>query len=146
MRTYYRGPDALVTDEHFVWRTSSTQIFAVGELHNVGLVEGRATFRPIATIVVAASLITATAAVWASFGPAAGYSLAALALVITALTVATQHQRAARIWHLQASYRGLETTLYSSADARVFNQIARALRRSIEDTRPTPRAYGLAAA
>ena len=38
MRTYYRGPDALVTDEHFVWRTATPRIFAVRELRNVGLV------------------------------------------------------------------------------------------------------------
>jgi len=147
MRTYYRGPDALVTDEHFVWRTSSSQIYAVDGLRNVGLVQGRATAPPpAAALITAAGLFTAAAVSWTAFGSAAGYAMAALAVFSTAATLATRHQRTTRVWHLQAAYRGLEVTLYSSSDARVFNQVARALRRSIEDGRHTRTTYGLAAA
>ena len=146
MRTYYRGPDALVTDDHFVWRTSSTQIYAVDALRNVGLVQGRITASPAAVLVMAAGLFATAAVSWTAFGVAAGYSVAALAVFITAATVAARHQRATRVWHLQATYLGVEVTLYSSSDVRVFNQVARALRRSIEDSRPTSTTYGLAAA
>jgi hypothetical protein len=65
--------------------------------------------------------------------------------MITALALATLRQQAAHIWHLQATYRGLEARLYSSPDPRVFNQVARALRRSIEDSRPARGTSGLIA-
>jgi ABC-type transport system involved in cytochrome bd biosynthesis fused ATPase/permease subunit len=113
----------------------------------VGLVRGgTAGFRPIAALAVAASLAIATAAAWQAFGAAVGYSMAALAVTVTALVLASAHQRAARIWHLQATYRGVETTVYSSADVRVFNQVTRALRRSIEDSRQVRPSYGMAPA
>jgi hypothetical protein len=147
MRTYYRGPDALVTDEHFIWRTSSTQIYAVGELRNAGLVQGRtAASPPIAVLATAAGLFATAVVSWSAFGVVAGYSVAALAVFVTAATLAARSQRASRVWHLQATYRGLKVTLYSSSDARVFNQVARALRRSMEDSRPVTPRYRLAAA
>jgi hypothetical protein len=147
MRTYYKGPDAIVTDEHFIWRSSANQLFAVSDLHNVGLVKGGiAGFRPVAALAVTASLAVATAAVWQAFGAAVGYSVAALAVTVAALTLASAYQRAARIWHVQATYRGMETTVFSSADVRVFNQVTRALRRSIEDSRQARPAQGLASA
>lgn len=147
MRTYYQGTDAIVTDEHFIWRSSANRLFVVGELHNVGLVRGGiAGFRPIATAAVAVSLAIATAAAWRAFGAEVGYSTAALAVTVTALALASAHQRAARIWHLQATYRGVETVVYSSADVRVFNQVTRALRRSIEDSRQVRSSYGMASA
>jgi hypothetical protein len=37
---------------------------------------------------------------------------------------------------LQARYLGAEVVLYASTDARVFNQVARALRRAMEDRDP----------
>lgn len=146
MRTYYRGPDALVTDDHFVWRTSCTKTYAVDELRNVALVQGRMTASPPAAMLVTAAGLFAAAGSWTAFGAAAGYSVAALAVFVTTATLATRHQRATRVWHLQATYRGIEVTLYSSSDVRVFNQVSRALRRSIEDGRPTSTRYGLAAA
>lgn len=147
MRTYYRGPDALVTDDHFVWRTSCTKTYAVDELRNVALVQDRMTASPPAAVLVtAAGVFAAAAGSWTAFGVAAGYSVAALAVLVTAATLATRHQRASRVWHLQATYQGIEVILYSSSDVRVFNQVSRALRRSIEDGRPTSTRYGLAAA
>lgn len=41
-----------------------------------------------------------------------------------------------RTFLLQATYRGTTVTLYASADQRVFNQVARALRRALEDAEP----------
>ena len=37
MRTYYRGPDAVITDTHFVWQSPSVQIFAIDDLYDVRL-------------------------------------------------------------------------------------------------------------
>ena len=137
MRTYYRGPDALLTDEHFVWRTpTSTRIFAVGELRDVGLVRGEGiAATPGAMIVSAIGLVTLTVASWSLVGPAVGYAAAALAVVIAMIVVTSGRRRAARTWRLQATYRGLSVTLYSSADLQRFNQVARALRRAIEVSR-----------
>jgi hypothetical protein len=38
MRSYYRGPDAVVTDTHFVWQSPTVRIFAIDDLENARLV------------------------------------------------------------------------------------------------------------
>ena len=146
MRTYYRGPDAVLTDDHFIWRTgTSTRIFAVRELRDVGLVRGEpAGSRPGAMIVMAAGLITLTVASWTLAGPAVGYTAAAVAVVLASIVVAVRGSRSACRWSLQGTYPGVPVTLYSSPDPRVFNQVTRALRRVIEDGRTTRPATGLA--
>jgi hypothetical protein len=40
-----------------------------------------------------------------------------------------------RTFVLYATYRGTGTALYTSTDERVFNQVSRALRRAIEESR-----------
>lgn len=97
-RTYYRGPDAVVTDRLFVWHTAPTKSFIVQDLQNVGL-----------------------------------------ALFATAFW-----RMRPRRWELRATYQGHEVILYASCDTRVFNQVARALRRAVEDTRRPAAGYGLA--
>ena len=143
MRTYYRGPDAVLTDDHFMWRTgASTRIFAVRELRDVGLVRGEpAGSRLGAMIVTAAGLVTLTVASWTLAGPVVGYTAAAAAVVLASIVVAARGGRSACRWSLQGTYRGVPVILYSSPDPRVFNQVTRALRRAIEDgraTRPAP--------
>jgi hypothetical protein len=49
-------------------------------------------------------------------------------------------------WQVRASYLGSHVTVYTSVDQRVFNQVTRALRRAVEDARPTRADHGLAAA
>ena len=44
-RTYYRGPDAVVTDQLFVWLTKPTRSYVVRDLRNVGLVRAQASRR-----------------------------------------------------------------------------------------------------
>ena len=34
MRTYYDGPDALVTENHFIWRTDPVRAFIIGDLRD----------------------------------------------------------------------------------------------------------------
>jgi hypothetical protein len=136
MRTYYRGSDALVTDDHFVWRTSSTHIFAVSELRNIVIVRGplRGSGQGPA-LVAGAGLLLLSAASWRFLGPAVGYTAAAAAIVISLMIVSLAGRRTARHWRLVAAHHGATVTIYSSPDDRVFHQVARALRRSMEHRR-----------
>ena len=139
-RTYYRGPDAVVTSEVFVWLTSPPKSFAVRELRRVGLVRSHAgRVQPYGAIVLAISV---------------GPLLETPAAVVTILLVATLpllaytvYRRArAKVWEIHAHYRGAEVLLYASSDERIFNQVARALRRAMEDSDPHYTGNGAAAA
>jgi hypothetical protein len=48
-------------------------------------------------------------------------------------------QLSTREWALWADYHGRSVTLYTSPDERVFNQVARALRRALEECEPWDR-------
>lgn len=145
-RTYYRGPDAVVTDRLFVWRTTPTKGFIIRDLRNVGRVRADADHvRPYTTHVVAGTAILAAAAWTLSQTPAA-YFLGLLAIALpTGFTVAAMRARPRR-WELRANYRGVEVVLYASSDLRVFNQVTRALRRAVEDARPPSGDFDLVAA
>src|SRR5918998_1106660 len=82
MRTYYRGPDALVTDERFVWRTSSPRIFSVPELRNVGLIRSRAADRR-SSVAATGGFAAATLAgvAWLVVGPAVAMTIGFIAVV-----------------------------------------------------------------
>jgi hypothetical protein len=145
-RTYYRGPDALVTDKLFVWRTTPAKGFAVRELRNVGLVRGDADpLRPYTAHVAAAALVL-VAATWTLLNTPAAWVLGFLAVALPGSFAAFTMRSRPRRWELRANYRGLEVVLYASSDVRVFNQVARALRRSVEDARPPAGDYNLATA
>jgi hypothetical protein len=134
-RTYYRGPDAVVTDRLFLWRTTPTKGFVVRDLHNVGLVRSEVDrLRPY-TASVAGGALVLIAATWALMDTPAAYATGFLAVTVLAL-LATAGSRRPRRWELRATYRGYEVMLYASSDVRVFNQVARALRRAVEDCRP----------
>lgn len=142
-RIYYRGPDALVSDDQFVWHPRTTpSAFAIPDLRNVGLVQAPARVRPYAPVFAAVTVVAAAAG-WALLAAPAVYVLVFLGLAIPG--VALMWREPGR-WELHAQYRGVAVVLYSSSDARVFNQVSRALRRAMEDTRRTPWGYGLAAA
>jgi transcriptional regulator with XRE-family HTH domain len=127
-RTYYRGPDALVTDKLFVWRTTPAKGFAVRELRNVGLVRGDADpLRPYTAHVAAAALVL-VAATWTLLNTPAAWVLGFLAVALPGSFAAFTMRSRPRRWELRANYRGLEVVLYASSDVRVFNQVARALR------------------
>jgi hypothetical protein len=147
MRTYYRGPDALVTDEHLVWRAAGrNRSFAIRDLHRVGLVRADADRRPDVAVVGAAAMVAFAGTAWLTTGPVIGMAVGFVAVVAGAVAISTRQHRAAQVWQVRATYRGTDTVVYESADVRVFNQVTRALRRSIEDDRPEPSTYGLAAA
>ncbi|GAA3346152.1 hypothetical protein GCM10020358_56050 [Amorphoplanes nipponensis] len=134
MHTYYRGPDALVTDEHFVRRGPAGRIVTIAELGEVRPARGRPLpLRPAAWLIIALLPAVVTAGTWAVFGVAAGYSTGALAVMVTALALAVARERAARGWELQATYRGEEIRLYESTDAMAFYRVMLALQEAVED-------------
>jgi hypothetical protein len=132
VRTYYRGPDAAVTDELLIWQAGTTKAFVVAELRQVARVrqDGGRVGR-----VVAAVLLAVAGAGWARLAlPGRWYVAIGALLAALALAGWPSHTRS---WALRAAYRGdAEVTVYSSADPRVFNQVSRALQRAIEDARP----------
>ena len=147
MRTYYRGSDALVTDDYFVWRTSSSHIFAVADLRNIMIVRGPLTSSGQGPALVAgAGLLLLATASWMLMGPVVGYTAVAAAIVLSLMIMSLTGRRTTRLWHLVAAYHGGTVTIYSSPDVRVFNQVTRALRRSTENTQPTKSREDLAAA
>ncbi len=134
MRTYYRGPDAAVTDELFIWQAGATKAFVVAELRDVGRVRDRSSRLGR---VVAAVLLAVAGAVWVQLDLRARWYVGIGALVV-ALAVAGWPPQT-RSWALRGAYRGdTAVTLYTSADARVFHQVSRALQRAMEDARPLP--------
>jgi hypothetical protein len=147
MRTYYSGPDALVNQERFVWRTPSPRSFVIRELHNAVLVRCDVPDRRTNPVLLVALTMTALAvASWMRAGPAVGAAVGFIA-VLTAIAAMVVHPRRTMYeWQVRATYLGAHVTVYASVDQRVFNQVARALRRAIEDARPTRADHGLAAA
>lgn len=133
-RTYYRGPDAVVTSEVFVWRTAPAQIFAIRELRNVGIARcGADSGRPHTMHAAGGSVIAVAA--WPTLDTP---TLVAVGLLVVALpgAVAAYRRLRPRLWELHGTYRDATVILYASTDARVFNQVARALRRAMEDADP----------
>jgi hypothetical protein len=134
-RTYYDAPDAMVTNDQFVWHTASGRlVFQVQHLRNVGRVQAPARVRPFAPALAGCTLFAAVAG-WTLLADPALYVVAFLALATPAVA-ATWRQP--RHWELHAQHRGEAVVLFSSADERVFNQVSRALRRAMEDARGTP--------
>jgi hypothetical protein len=133
MRTYYRGPDAVVTSELFVWRTTPAKIFAIRELYRVGFTcsdLGRA--HPHTVRAAAGSPVMAVA-LWPIVDTPGLIAVISLAIAIPIVAIGAYWRLRPRLWTLHATYRGSEVIIYSSTNARVFNQVIRALRRAVED-------------
>jgi hypothetical protein len=134
MRTYYRGPDAVVTSAVFAGRAAATP-YAIRELRNARIT--RTEHRQPTVAHVAAGLLGIAAAAWPLWKASPLYALALVALGVPALAVGVMiWPQRQQCWELWATYRGVDVALYSSTDERVFNQVARALRRAIEDSHP----------
>lgn len=135
MRTYYRGPDVVVTSAVFAGRATA-QTYAIRELRNVHISRAER-FEPTAAHVAAGLLfVTAAAAPLWQASPLHALGLAALGMPALAAGTVMWRLRP-QTWELRATYRGAEVMLYFSSDERVFNQVTRALRRAIEDAHPT---------
>ena len=134
MRTYYRGPDAVVTSTVFAGRATATP-YAIRDLQNVRIARTEQP-QPSAPHVAAGILAIAVAA-WPLWKASPLYALALVALGMPALAAGVVMWRLRpQTWELRATYRVVEVTLYSSTHERVFNQVSRALRRAIEDAHP----------
>ena len=141
MRTYYRGPDAVVTDTHFAWRGAVVKIFEIADLDDVRL-ERRVPAGPSAMeFVIGLGLLSAALVAGLRFGPPAAAPLVAMLIVLALVAL---RRRAGHAWEIRARYRSQDVTLYTARDPRVFNQVTRALRRTIE-RRGLRRSFGLAA-
>jgi Family of unknown function (DUF6232) len=146
-RTYYRGPDAVVTDEMFLWRGTPLRSFAVRDLRHVGVVRtGAEPANPTAVLTVAALVVAAVGAGWTLLDPPTLYAIGLLAVTVPLAFTVPSMVRRTRGWELHANYRGSDVVLYSCVDERQFGQVSRALRRSMEDARPHGRGLDLAAA
>jgi small-conductance mechanosensitive channel len=138
MRYYYRGPDAIITDTHFVWRGPTFRIFAIADLDDVRL-ERTVTRAPSGAILALAfGLFAVALATGVKFGMTAAIPLV---LAVIALAVASLRPRGVHAWEIRARYRAQEVTVYTSPDPRIFNQVTRALSRRMEQ-RPRA-AYGV---
>ena len=134
-RTYYRGPDAVVTSDLFVWRTAPPKMFVIRDLRKVGISHSDAR-RWSSGPQIAAGPAGLALAAWPTVDTPALVATVVLAVAIPGVVVAARLRLRPRIWELHAHYRDAEVLLYASPDTRVFNQITRALRRAMEDIRP----------
>lgn len=134
-RTYYRGPDAVVTSDLFVWRTAPPKMFVIRDLRKVGISYSDARRRSPGAHTAVGSAGLAVA-IWPIVDTPALIAAVVLAVAIPGVVVAARLRLRPRIWELHAQYRHAEVLLYASPDTRVFNQVTRALRRAMEDQRP----------
>ncbi|MGX6604309.1 DUF6232 family protein [Micromonosporaceae bacterium Da 78-11] len=145
MRIYYDGPDVLITESQFVWRAQPRRSFAIAHLRNVRLVR-----RDVKRSVRGPALVSALAATmvltpgWMFLTTPFG-RIGLVATAVAIVTLATARRRTVRQWELRAAYLEREVTLYAAVEIRTFNQVTRALRRSVEDAAP-PRTRHQAAA
>ncbi len=146
MRIYYRGPDAVVTDGHFAWLGDPVRMVLIRDLRNVRRAHTDARRGNPRALQVAFGALIVTAAGWTTLGTPAVYVSAPLCAAIAGLCTAAYWRVRPQRWELLATYRGSTVTLYSTSDVRVFNQVARALRRAVEDSRPATDGYDLVAA
>ena len=147
MRTYYRGPDASVTDERFVWRTETPRVFVVRELRDVVVVRRvRSDRGPDVAMLVSAVFATLAVMSWLLVGVLVGAVVAVAAITVASIAVATRRHRPTHYWQLRATCRGVEVALYEATDERVFNQVKRALLRALEVNPPAPAQLRLTAA
>jgi hypothetical protein len=146
MRVYYDGPDALVTETHFVWRSNPPRTFAVAELRSVRLTRRHVGLSGLG-LVLACAGVAALIMVpgWLLLDATAG-RLTLIGVALVAVTLVTIWRRTVRRWELRAGYHNREAILYSTPDLTRFNQVTRALRRSIEAGTPPYRRHRATAA
>jgi hypothetical protein len=132
-RTYYRGPEVVVTDRLFVWHTTPTKGFVVRDLRKVELVR---THRNPFSAYAAAAVVASALATWLLLGTSAAYVTGVMGLAILPFVFTTGRRFRPRRWELRATYRGHQILLFASSDSQAFHQVARGLRRAVEDCRP----------
>lgn len=144
MRTYYRGPDVLITHEAFVRRTAPQQLFLIRELHHVVMIRGDLDPARVTSVHVAGGAAILVTVGWPLLDHPAAYAAAVLLVAVPAAAGIAYRRMRPRAWELRAWHEGREVILFASADIRTFNQVGRALRRAIEDHGPSASSYDLA--
>jgi hypothetical protein len=137
MRIYYEGPEAVVTSDYFVRRGPQPNTFVIRDLRDVCIAPDEASglgaigYSAVAAL-IAAFVIYEVSSPW--------YALAFLGVSAVAIgCVAVRRSHRPRRHELRAEYRGDRVALYASSDARVFNQVSRALLRAMENLPPPSR-------
>jgi hypothetical protein len=144
MRTYYRGPDVLITHEAFVRHTAPEQTFLIRELHHVVLVRGDLDPARTTSAHVAGGAAILVMAGWPLLDSPAAYAAAVLLVAVPSAAGVAYRRMRPRAWELRGWHEGREVILFASADIQTFNQVGHALRRAIEDHGPSASSYGLA--
>ena len=131
MSVFYRSPHVLITGEVLevagtVWRR-----FAIRDLRQVRIVRqepaGFSTQRVLGLSALVASLVTVPVV-----GRVSGV-LAIVTLTLLLVIVLMNLRFAPRVtWELIARYRGSSIVLFASTDQHEFEQVCRALQRSLE--------------
>jgi hypothetical protein len=113
--------------------------FIIGDLRDVRLVQ-RDVGSPRVIIVLAAMAAAAmiVAPGWLLVHTMVG-RLVLVGAAAAAVSLATLGRRSVHQWELRAAYQSREVVLYTTLESRTFNQVTRALRRSVE---ATGRAHG----
>jgi hypothetical protein len=134
VRVYYRGPYAFVTDTVFESWSPTYRRFAIADLTEVDI--ALAVGQPDHTLVgcVNAGVIALAADVAGQpvLGPLWTWVIG-FAIVLAAAGVAvTRHRNRPQPLELLGWYRSEYVVLFRCTDPRVFGQVSRALRRSLE--------------
>jgi hypothetical protein len=132
-RVYYRGPDAVVTSELFIWRTAPAKTFVIRELRHVGIVRSDVEHLRSDTAHVAGGSLIVVAAAWPMLRTPGLVALGVIVFAVPGVVAAACWRMRPRAWELCGMYRGMDVVLYVSTDVRVLNQVSRALQRAMED-------------
>jgi hypothetical protein len=136
MRTYYRGPEVLITDKILAVAAAPVlRTFEIDELYDVVVVRGDLDPARVITAHVAGGALVVVVACWRLLdSPAA--CLVALAFVVAASVISGACWRLnPRSYELRATYLGYDVQLYCSTDLRTFGQVKRGLMRALEGRR-----------
>jgi hypothetical protein len=144
MRTYYRGPDILITDEAFIRRAAPQQIFAIRGLRDVVIARGDSDASRPRTLHIGAGALILAAVAWPILDTPAAFAAAALIMAVPGAAILAGRRLAPRRFELRATYQGQDVLLFASSDETTFNQVGRGLRRALEDSGPPASSYGLA--
>jgi Flp pilus assembly protein TadB len=137
MRIHYEGPEAVVTSDYFIRRGPQPNTYVIRDLRDVCIAPDEASGLGAIGYSAAAALIAAFVIYEAS---SPWYALAFLGVSTVAIgCVAVRRAHRPRRHELRASYHGDRVALYASSDARVFNQVSRALLRAMENLPPPSR-------
>lgn len=134
VRVYYSGPYAYVTDSVFESWSPTYRRFAVAELSEVdiALAEGPPDHTLIACVNAGVFALAADVAGHPVLGPFWTWVLGISIILATAGVIGARRRHRPQPLELLGWYRSEYVVLFRCTDDRVFGQVSRALRRSLE--------------